>query len=83
MQEFLGSFTAGLFFTALTFVISALVTVAGKLVVKFVTDSLLFKKTTPPEPEPTVKKHKTKPKTCKSIEIDPDLIDRIYVRKTS
>lgn len=85
------SLTDSVFFgfvsTAFLFIISAVIVVGSKSLYLFI-KSKFPKKSTPPPPaeQPEVKPKKpatTKPKSIRSIEIDPDSIDRIYVKKTS
>lgn len=63
------------------FVLSFMLVVGAKTVI-FTIKKFFAKKDAPPpkiEKEPLPKK----PKTVKSIEIDPALVDKIYVKKTS
>ena len=77
-MDFLSSFLVGLFFVLLTFLFCAVLVVGIKVF------ALLFK---PSKPKLEVKKSENTPprkrKPIRSIEINPDQIDRIYVKKIS
>ncbi len=51
-----------------------------KVCIYFIKPTKIEPKKEPPATKPPVKR---KPKTVKSIEIDPDYIDKIYVKKSS
>ena len=87
MNGFFNSFISGLFCTGLLFFIS-LVSVIGCKVIAVKINRLFPKKQTVQTPiesdKPQApKKRKRKPSTVRSIEIDPEQIDRIYVKKIS
>ncbi len=78
-MDFLSSFLIGLFFVLLTFLFCAVLVVGIKVF------ALLFK---PPKEKLEDKKGSEKAlprkrKPIRSIEINPDQIDRIYVKKVS
>ena len=75
------SITAGVFATATLFIISLLLVVGIKSV--YYTLKGYFVKKQPPEPEIKPRPEKRKPKTVRTIEIDPDIADRIYFKKSS
>lgn len=58
---------------------------AGLRTIYITVKSFFLNKTAkkPPAPPPKQPKPAAKPKTLKSIEINPDDVDRIYVRKSS
>ena len=82
----LDSFLLGLFISSLLFLACALIVIGAKTVILAI--SLRFAKKEP-EPTPVVKKarkktvRKKKPIPFRSIEINPEEIDRIYVKKSS
>ena len=80
MSQAFFSFLTGLFYTGSLFLICLFTVVGGK--------SLLFPKRKTVKNEKTPKKEpqkptEKKPRPIKSIEINPDEIDRIYVKKSS
>ncbi len=87
MNSFFSSFISGLFCTGLLFFIS-LVSVIGYKMITIKIKNLFPKQQAPnhlPEQDKpqTPKKRRRKPSTVRSIEIDPEEIDRIYVKKIS
>lgn len=76
------SFISGLLFT-LTFFIISLVLVVGVKSVYYALKIHSYKKQAPKETEKATEIKRRKPKTIRTIEIDPDLADRIYFRKSS
>ena len=76
------SFISGLFFTLMFFIIS-LVLVVGVKSIYFAIKISSYKKQPPKEIEKPTEIKKRKPKTVRTIEIDPELADRIYFRKSS
>ena len=80
------SFFIGFIFTALFLVVSALLVLSAKALYNSIKSRLPEKQV--PIPPPETKKQtppakKRAPKTIRSIEINPDEIDRIYVKKIS
>ena len=75
------SFIVGAFTTATLFIISLLLVLGIKRV--YYTLKGYFAKKQPPPPEIKPHSEKRKPKTVRTIEIDPDIADRIYFKKSS
>ena len=84
-MNILTSFVGDFLCTAFLFTLCLLITLGCKLIIIAVKTK--FQKQQPPpqkEPQkPKTPKPKKKPSTVRSIEIDPEEIDRIYVRKIS
>lgn len=86
-MDFLSSFFLGLFFVFLTFLLCLILVVGIKFTCVYF--KLLFpkKQVDPPKKDKTEEKPENKPqrkrKTIRSIEINPDEVDRIYVKKIS
>ena len=76
------SFVAGAFATLSLFIIS-LILVVGIKSVYYSLKGYFSKKQ--PQSEPEIKPHseKRKPRTVRTIEIDPNIADRIYFKKSS
>ena len=76
------SFLLGLFFTVLLFFLCAFLVISAKVVIVLVKSKLpspppKVEEPTPPKPQ------KRNYKRARSIEINPDEVDRIYVKKIS
>ena len=87
MNEFFSSFFIGLFYTVSLFAMCYVAVVGTRIIFRTIIQFL-----TPPKIEdgtPAKKRRKktkpqpTPPKPIHSIEIDPDQIDRIFVKKSS
>lgn len=80
------SYVAGPLLLAALFALCAFTVIGAKTLLDFI-GSILRKKNRPPEkaakPKPAPAAPRGKPRTLKSIEINPDDVDRIYVRKSS
>ena len=76
------SFILGLVFTCMFFVISLILVVGIKSLYYTLKISSL-KKQPPKEVEKTTEVKRRKPKTVRTIEIDPELAERIYFKKSS
>ncbi len=80
------SYVAGPLLLAALFALCAFTVIGAKTLLDFIR-SMLRKKSRPPEkaakriPAPAAPRRQ--PRTLKSIEINPDDVDRIYVRKSS
>ena len=80
------SFLLGLFISSLLFLACALIVIGAKTVIIAISLKYLKRE---PEPTPVVKKarkrtvSKKPPTPFRSIEINPEEIDRIYVKKSS
>lgn len=92
MNNAFASFIIGLLCTLLMFVLCVVVVVGVKAIIYAIKERLLANKPqTPPVQEPKLEKQrvkrkrkpKTVPKPVRSIEIDPEQVDRIYVKKIS
>ncbi len=92
MNNFALSFFLGLICTLFLFVLSVIITLGIKYLYLMRLDLLknqtlaqLGKKTTAPKKPSSPKKPKTQkpPNVVRSIEIDPENIDKIYVKKSS
>ena len=91
MNDAFSSFVIGFICTGALFALCFLVVVGFKVVILAIKDR--FSKPKPieqpaeqvksPEPKKRKRKPKTTSKPIRSIEIDPDQIDRIYVKKIS
>lgn len=87
MSEILSSILLGLFFMALLFVICCVLVIGCKTIIVCINNYLKDKLKNPQEPLPQppkkVVKAKRVYKPIKSIEINPDEVDKIYVKKSS
>jgi hypothetical protein len=92
MNDAFSSFVIGLLCTGSLFATCFLLVVGFKAILYAVKERLIKPPKAPPEPEvKSIKrvqtKHKRKPKPVpkpvRSIEIDPEQVDRIYVKKIS
>lgn len=90
MLDFPSSFIIGFLYTASLFFLCFFLVLGIKSVYlalkKYLGEKLYKQLAPPPTPEPikkAVRKRKSASKPIRSIEIDPDKIDRIYVKKIS
>lgn len=90
MQDFTYSFVIGLICTTTLFILCLFLVVGAKSIYISIKRifSEKFSTNTTPQPTPaaikkSVRKRKRKVSPITSIEIDPDKIDRIYVKKVS
>ncbi len=82
MSEIFLSVVGGIFFISVFFVFSVVVVLGAKVFYKNV--SSLFPKPDEKEVKPVKRKARKKPSNVvRSIEINPEEIDKIYVRKSS
>ena len=83
----LAQFILGFFTTAMTFILSVIIVLgiksAFRAIVKLLTERGSNNATPPPTPSTPVVKSKRTRKPTTTIEIDPDLADRIYFKKSS
>ncbi len=86
MNNTLTNFLLGLLCVGGLFVLCLLVVLGGKMLALSFKEKFFAKKVAPPPKPQTVKRRKkpsTIPKPVRSIEIDPDQVDKIYVKKIS
>ena len=86
MYDFLSSFFLGIFSTAFLFLLSAALSLGAKAVYFHVKDILPKKTAEQPVKSPPKRKADKKPRqkgVVRSIEIDPEQVDRIQIRKIS
>ena len=84
MKAFVSSFFLGLLYTTMLFVICFLLVIGAKTVFNTLKKYLPENKTPPPVEKPSPKKKPSSPKNpgvIRTIEIDPNQVDRIYVKK--
>ncbi len=90
MNNTLTNFILGLLSTGGAFILSLLLVVGGKMLYLSFKEKFIPQKSqpfAPPPKAPVIKRRKKKsapiPKPVRSIEIDPEQVDRIYVKKIS
>ncbi len=89
MSNSFANFLLGLICTVGLFALCLIVVVGGKIIALTFKEKFLPKKTEPPPPPQktrVIKRRKPKspiPKPVRSIEIDPEQVDKIYVKKIS
>jgi len=66
----------------LLFIVSLIVVLGVKVIILGI-KQLYYKFNPPPKPQPKAARPKRKREPVKSIEIDPNEVDRIYVKKVS
>ncbi len=85
MNNSIANFLLGLLCTGGLFILCFLVVVGAKMVTLSFKEKFIHK--SPPQPKATVIKRQKRtpspPKPVRSIEIDPEQVDRIYVKKIS
>ncbi len=86
----LSSFFLGLLCTCGLFALSLLLVIGGKILIISFKEKFFpapAEKVAPPPKAPVIKRRVSKPKTIskpvRSIEIDPEQVDKIYVKKIS